>query len=98
VQSIVRLKFSLLIFLSLNSCSGFCRIESGFEIEAKRLYEMIGTYRANIDNEQAKKIFGNCYRSTDKIFISQNIFKKKYILVRYGEPITYEDEDVWRGF
>ena len=97
MRFIVALKFSF-ILLFLNSCVGFCHIEPSYAVEAKRLYEMIGTHRAYLSNEEAIKIFGNCYRSTDKIFISQNIYKKKYILVRFGEPITYEDENIWQGF
>ncbi len=97
MRFIVALKFSV-VLLFLNSCAGFCHIEPSYAIEAKRLYEMIGTYRIYLSDDEARKIFGNCYRSSDKIFISQNIYKKKYILVRYGEPITYEDENVWQGF
>jgi hypothetical protein len=26
------------------------------------------------------------------------MFKKKYILVKMGEPYTYADEDTWLGF
>ena len=75
-----------------------CHIEPKYTEEAERLYNMLGTYRVWLSYEEAHKIFGDCYRSTDMIFVSQNIFKKKYILVRFGEPITYADEDKWLGF
>lgn len=96
----MRLKnnFLFLLLFSLSSCYGMCHIEPKYTEEAHRLYSMLGTYRVWLNYEEAYEIFGDCYRQTDMIFVSQNIFKKKYILVRFGEPITYAEEDKWIGF
>lgn len=88
----------LVILLSLNSCYGMCFIEPKFTEEAVRLYNLPTTRRVWLSYDEARKIFGDCYRSTDRIFVADNIYKRKYILVRFGEPITYEDEKVWFGF
>jgi hypothetical protein len=89
-------KFFIIVIFLLSSCHGVCYIEPKYSIEAKRLYESMGAYRSWMSDEEAIKIFGDCYRKTDIIYISQSFFGKKYILVRYGEPITYEsDYSLW---
>lgn len=94
-----QLKIKIIIFLLLlTSCRGICFVEPKHTEEARRLYEMLGTYRVRLTYDEAKQIFGACYRKSDAIFVSQNMYKKKYILVRFGEPITYQDEDKWFGF
>lgn len=88
----------IFILLFLTSCQGMCFIEPKYAEEAQRLYEMTGTYRVWLSYDEAYKIFGACYRRSDTIFVSKNLYKKKYILVRFGEPITYQDENIWFGF
>jgi len=83
--------FVILIFLT--SCQGACFIEPKHTEEAQRLYDMLGTYRVWLSYDEAYKLFGACYRRSDKIFVSKNLYKNKYILVRFDEPITYQDED-----
>ncbi|MFM6972677.1 MAG: hypothetical protein ACKO46_01020 [Alphaproteobacteria bacterium] len=90
--------FLIIILLSLNSCFGFCHVEASYSEEAKRLYDSFGTYRVWLSQEEARKIFGDCYRFGDIIYANKNIYKTKYILVRMGEPLTYESEKSWPGF
>jgi hypothetical protein len=90
----------LIIFslLFLFSCTGMCNIEQKYTEEANRLYALPFTYRANLTEDEIYKIFGGCYGLGDRVFITQTMFKKKYILVRAGQPYTYADEDTWFGF
>lgn len=62
------------------------------------MYNSIGTYRVYLSEEEGKKLFGKCYRKIDKVFVFQNMYRKKYILVRNGEPYTYADEEIFFGF
>ncbi len=89
---------AIILLLSLSSCAGMCIVEPKYTEEAIRLYNLPFTYRANLTDDQIYKIFGGCYGLGDKVFIVQTIFKKKYILVRAGQPYTYADEDTWLGF
>jgi hypothetical protein len=97
VRFISVIKFNILLII-ISSCHGICYIEPKHTQEAERLYNSIETYRIYPTYQEAYDIFGDCYRSTDKVFVYQSIFKKKYILVRFGEPITYQDQDKWFGF
>ncbi len=94
---------SFLIFLSFfatTSCisSGICWVEPSFKEEAERLYNSVGAYKIKVSNEEGRKLFGNCYRSIDRVFVFQNIYRKKYILIKNGEPFTYVEEDKFFGF
>ena len=88
----------IIILIFLNSCIGFCHVEPSYTEEAKRLYDSLGTYRVWLSKEEARKIFGGCYRFGDVIYANKNMYKTKYILVRMGEPLTYESEKLWFGF
>ena len=91
--------FIIVSFLFLTCCQGACFVEPKYTEEANRLYHMLGTYRVWLSDDEAYKIFGACYRKrSDFIYVSKNLYKKKYILVRFGEAITYEDENIWFGF
>lgn len=75
-----------------------CNVEPKYTEEAIRLYNLPFIYKANLTEDEIYKIFGGCYGLGDKVFIAQTFYKKKYILVRAGEPFTYADEDTWFGF
>ena len=95
---VLKNKFLIIILFLLSSCAGVCNIEQKYTEEAWRLYNMPFTYKADLSQDEIYKIFGGCYSFGDKIYISQNMFKKKYILVKMGEPYTYADEETWLGF
>lgn len=91
--------FFVIIFMT-NSCavSGMCWVEPSFQEEAQRLYNSIGTYKISVSYEEGKKLFGSCYRSIDRVFVFQNMYRKKFILIKNGEPFTYVEEDKFFGF
>ena len=95
---VLKNNFLIISLFLLSSCTGICNIEQKYTDEARRLYEMPFTYKANLSKDEIYKIFGGCYSFGDKVFVSQNMFKKKYILVKMGEPYTYADEETWFGF
>jgi hypothetical protein len=88
----------IILLLLLSSCSGMCRVEPKFTEEAIRLYNLPFTYRANLTQDEIYKIFDGCYSLGDRVYAVQTMYKKKYILVRSGEPYTYADEETWFGF
>jgi hypothetical protein len=88
----------IILLLFLSSCAGMCTVEPKYTEEAIRLYNLPFTYRANLTQDEIYKIFGGCYSMGDRVFITQTMLKKKYILLRAGEPYTYADEDTWFGF
>ena len=58
--------------------------------EAKIMYNTIGTYMVRMSDEQAYRLFGDCYNPrSDRIFVYSTFFSKKYILEKYGQPWTY---------
>ena len=80
--------FCCLIFL--NSCVSMCIVEDSDTQEAQRLYDSFGTYLAHFNEYQNHYLFGDCYNSrTDRVFVYESFFSKKYILERYGKPLTY---------
>jgi hypothetical protein len=89
---------TIILFLFLSSCAGVCVVEPKYTEEAIRLYNQPFVYKANLTQDEIYKIFGGCYGLGDRIYGVQNMYKKKYILVRAGEPYTYADEDTWFGF
>jgi hypothetical protein len=88
----------IILFLFLSSCSGVCIVEPKYTDEAIRLYNQPFVYKANLTQDEIYKIFGGCYGLGDRVYAVQTMYKKKYILVRAGEPYTYADEDTWFGF
>ena len=88
----------IILLLFLSSCAGMCIVEPKYTEEAIRLYNLPFTYKANLTQDEIYKIFGGCYSLGDRIYAVQTMYKKKYILVRAGEPYTYADEETWFGF
>ena len=84
-------KIFLLSFIFwLNSCANICFVEDSDTQEAERLYNSFGTRLANFNEYQNTYLFGDCYNSrTDRVFVYESFYSKKYILERYGKPYTY---------
>lgn len=99
-KNFLQLAIFLSIVFLLNSClkAGVCWVEPSFTQEAERLYNSIGTRKISVSDEEGQKLFGSCYRSIDRVFVFQNFYRKKYILVKNGEPYTYVEEDKFFGF
>ncbi len=73
-----------------------CGQISGFKAqEAQSMYNAFGTVLARgITPEEGRKMFGCHYRpATDEIYSYKTFWGKKFILVRYGNPLTYYDGD-----
>jgi len=92
-------KFLLLpIFLLAVSCYGElgsvgCLEPSEYEkAQAKSMYNTFGTSRVTISYVQARKMFGCHYNDGDRIYSYKTFRGEKFILVRYGRPITYYEE------
>jgi hypothetical protein len=92
-------KFLLLpVFLLVASCYGElasigCSEPSEYEkAQAKSMYNTFGTSRVGISDTQARKMFGCHYNDGDKIYSYKTFRGEKFILVRYGRPITYYEE------
>ncbi len=86
---------SLVFLLFLTSCTNemFDHIGCGMppeedRKEAKALFNDIMTVKANLSEEQAKKIFGCYYYQGDEVYSYSRIIGKGYVLVRYGRPVT----------
>jgi len=89
-------KFLLLpVFLLAASCYGElgslgCSEPSEYEkAQAKSMYNTFGTSRVEISDIQARKMFGCHYNDGDRIYSYKTFWGEKFILVRYGRPITY---------
>ena len=92
-------KFLLLpIFLLAASCYGElgylgCSEPSEYnKTQAKSMYNTFGTSRVEMPDTQARKMFGCHYNDGDKIYSYKTFRGEKFILVRYGRPITYYEE------
>jgi hypothetical protein len=84
-------KLNLLFFLLLlNSCESMCFVEESDTQEASRLYNSLGTRLTDFNEYQNRYLFGDCYNPrTDRVFVYESFYSKKYILERYGKPFTY---------
>ena len=61
-----------------------CIVEDSDTQEAKRLYDSFGTHLARFNEYQNQYLFGDCYNSrTDRVFVYESFFSKKYILERF---------------
>jgi hypothetical protein len=86
----MRKLYLLLLFLFLNSCESLCFVEDSDTQEATRLYNSLGTHLADFNEYQNRYLFGDCYNPrTDRVFVYESFYSKKYILERYGKPFTY---------
>ncbi|MFM7619979.1 MAG: hypothetical protein ACKO47_00025 [Alphaproteobacteria bacterium] len=84
-----RVLFYITTIFVLNSCA-MCYVNPADTEEAKRMFNSIGTYSINITEEQGQELFGECYdHRTDRVFVYSTFFSKKYILEKYGKPLTY---------
>ncbi|MBM3580332.1 MAG: hypothetical protein FJX34_06145 [Alphaproteobacteria bacterium] len=91
-------KIFFLLPLLLSSCVGFdrmtCMRPSEYDVNtAQSYYDSFGAVLvSNQEHERLRKKFICNYRAGDQIYIYQTFFNKKYILVRYGQAITYIEE------
>ena len=87
--------FPILVLCFLASCYGElgsigCPHPSEYETnQAKSMYNTFGTLRVYIPEAQIKKMFGCHYNDGDRIYSYKTFWGEKFILVRYGRPITY---------
>ncbi|MES2962204.1 MAG: hypothetical protein V4694_07480 [Pseudomonadota bacterium] len=87
--------FVISAFCLLTSCYGElgslgCPYPSEYEInQAKLMYNTFGTSRVYVPDVQAHKMFGCHYNDGDRIYSYKTFWGEKFILVRYGKPITY---------
>lgn len=86
-------KFSFLILFILASCRNLpcCEVSEWKQEEAQKMYENFGAFLSDISVSDARKIFGNCYKLGDEVYVYNNLWSKKYILVRYSRAVTYEE-------
>ncbi len=88
-------KLLLTAFLFISSCVGMngfgCLGPSDYDRNtAQEYYDTIGTSLVSdaLHNKVRKK-FSCYYRAGDKIYAYKTLWGVKYILVRYGQAITY---------
>ena len=88
-----KISFLSICFL-LTSCytSGYCDVSEWKKNEAQSMYNDFGTTVAEMPQDKAARIFGNCYHRGDDIYSYNTLWSKKYILVRYDRAVTYIEE------
>jgi hypothetical protein len=87
--------FILVILFSLTSCyARSCYVKPVKQQQAQSMYNAFGTSVISVTPEQGFKLFGDCYRPYDYVYVYKTLWGKKYILARYGEVITYSEEDL----
>jgi hypothetical protein len=85
-----------IIFLT-SSCQGLstmgCYERSARKINyAKEMYNTWGTALvSDMTPQRADKMFGCYYRAGDRVYSYKTLWGEKFILVRYGDPLTYYD-------
>lgn len=71
-----------------------CMRPSEYDVNtAQSYYKSFGAVLvSNQEHERLRKKFICDYRAGDLIYVYSTFFDKKYILVRYGQAITYLEE------
>lgn len=92
-------KFLLLpLLLLIPSCidsEGFgCAYPSYYSrTTAQSYYDTFGTVLADdAEEKEAIPLFGCHYHKGDRVYVYKTFWGKKYILVRYGRVITFEEK------
>lgn len=96
--------FLLTAFCLVSSCYGElnsigCGYPSAYKTEeAKSMYNTFGTSIVDMTPQRARQIFGCYYNNGDKVYVYKTFWGEKFILVRYGKPITYyENQTIVRN-
>ena len=93
MRKMVLLPLLLLIPACIDSEGFGCAYPSYYsKTTAQTYYDTFGTVLANdAEEKEAKILFGCHYHTGDYIYVYKTFFGKKYILVRYGKAITFEE-------
>lgn len=86
--------FLLPIFLLFSCTARSCFVPTYKQQAAQVMYNAFGTSVVNVTPDQGFKLFGNCYRNSDYVYVYKTLWNKKYILVRYGEVLTYSENEI----
>jgi len=86
----------IFIALLLSSCvdinGQYCSSPSEYDKNtAQSYYNSFGVYKAEISDDEARKLFGCNYRSGDSIYTYSTFWGKKLILVHKKQAVTYVD-------